>query len=90
MFAKYLEYCELDKKPEKGERKFADDIILLIAQILEDNIIKINNSKKSFKYDLLKICLLEHAYDLSNYNYDILIYLLKSYNRLGLCTSFWE
>ena len=30
----YLKYSKLDGKPEKGERKMADDFVLLINEIL--------------------------------------------------------
>lgn len=34
MYINYLEFLKLDGKPEKGERKMADDIILVINQLL--------------------------------------------------------
>ena len=30
----YLEYAKLDGKPEKGERKIADDFILIFDEVL--------------------------------------------------------
>ena len=39
---------------------------------------------------LFKACLLELAYEHSNYNFDIQISLLKSYDYLGLSVSYGE
>jgi hypothetical protein len=35
MHGQYLRILELDSKPEKGERKLADDLVILINEILE-------------------------------------------------------
>lgn len=32
----YLEYAKLDGKPEKGERKIADDFVLILNEMVED------------------------------------------------------
>lgn len=32
----YLEFSKLDGKPEKGERKIADDFVLVMSEALED------------------------------------------------------
>ena len=34
----YLKYTKLDGKPEKGERKMADDFVLLINEALGDEL----------------------------------------------------
>lgn len=35
MHSEYLRIVELDGKPEKGERKMADDLVTLINEVLE-------------------------------------------------------
>ena len=30
----YVEFAKLDGKPEKGERKFADDFVLILDEVL--------------------------------------------------------
>lgn len=35
MYEEYLRILELDGKPEKGERKLADDLVILINEVLE-------------------------------------------------------
>ena len=30
----YLEFAKLDERPEKGERKFADDFVLILDEVL--------------------------------------------------------
>jgi hypothetical protein len=35
VYSDYLEYSELDGKPEKGERKLADDLVIIINEILD-------------------------------------------------------
>lgn len=37
MHEQYLRILELDSKPEKGERKLADDLVILIHEVLELN-----------------------------------------------------
>lgn len=32
----YLEFAKLDGKPEKGERKIADDFILILDEVMEE------------------------------------------------------
>jgi hypothetical protein len=33
--SQYFEFVELDEKPEKGERKMADEQVILIAEMIE-------------------------------------------------------
>ena len=92
----YFEFVKLDDKPEKGERKVADEQALLISDII-DNYIEHEEEKESEgdqeakrNLDLFKVCLLENAYETSCYNFDIQIALLKSFDRLGWSASFSE
>ena len=87
---------KLDDKPEKGERKLADEQVLLIADII-DNYIDNEEEKEGEevadakrKLDFFKVCLLERAYESSCYNFDIQLALLKSFDRLGWSASFSE
>ena len=32
----YLEFAKLDERPEKGERKFADDFVLILDEVLSE------------------------------------------------------
>ena len=32
----YLEFSRLDGRPEKGERKIADDFVLILDEVLEE------------------------------------------------------
>lgn len=57
-----MEYASLDSKPEKGERKIADDFILLINEVA---------GMSSTEEMLYLISLNEHALHLSPYNFDI-------------------
>lgn len=34
LLGNYLEFAKLDGKPEKGERKFADDFVLILDEVL--------------------------------------------------------
>ena len=34
LLANYLQYAKLDGKPEKGERKIADDFVLILDELL--------------------------------------------------------
>ena len=53
----YYEFLILDEKPEKGERKIADEQIILIAQIIDQYI---ENSDDENKFlDIFKIVFLE-------------------------------
>ena len=92
----YFEFIKLDDKPEKGERKMADEMALLIGDMIDDCIEQEEEkegeeSQEEKRYlDLFKICLLENAYETSCYNFDIQISLLKSFDRLGWTASFSE
>jgi len=81
----------MDEKPEKGERKMADEVVLLIADIL-DSVINsaVSSDKEKVHLHLFKICLLELAYEHSNYNFDLQVSLMKSFDALGLSVSFSE
>ena len=58
----YLDSVGLDAKPEKGERKLADDFIILLNEV----------SAKSTDQELLFLTSLnEAALQLSPYNFDI-------------------
>jgi hypothetical protein len=62
----YQKYLDLDGKPEKGERKLADDLVLVINSILKPYF-----HKKLDHFVLYRIGLLEFALELSPYNFDI-------------------
>jgi len=88
---------KLDDKPEKGERKLADEQVLLIADIIDNYIDNEEEEKEGEqdidgkrKLDFFKVCLLEMAYETSCYNFDIQLALLKSFDRLGWSASFSE
>jgi len=57
-----VEYASLDGKPEKGERKIADDFILLINEVA---------GMRCPEEMLYLVSLNEHALHLSPYNFDI-------------------
>lgn len=64
--AQYLDFITLDDKPAKGERKFADEQVLLISETIDQA-----ENSQSLNLDVFKVCLLEFAYEQSNYNFDI-------------------
>lgn len=74
---------QLDGKPEKGERKIADDLVIVINELLEP--FEKNNNDSNFIY---RLALLEYAFEKSPYNFDIALALLKIYDNKGLSTSF--
>lgn len=78
----YYEYLDLDGKPEKGERKVADDCVLLINEILESSDSNMDATV------MFRMGLLESALERSPYNFDISVALLKIYDEHGLSTSF--
>jgi hypothetical protein len=85
MHEEYLKTLELDSKPEKGERKLADDWVLIINEVLD----------KDFKCTadsvaLYRISILEYALEKSPYNFDIQLQLLILYDQLGLSPSFQQ
>ena len=59
-------YVELDGKPEKGERKMADDLVILINEVLEPLFLSQIDSLVAYR-----IGLLEFALEKSPYNFDI-------------------
>ena len=69
----YLEYAKLDSKPEKGERKFADDFVLILDELLDEASSgeARNDASQISKIDLFRIGVLEHAISASPYNFDI-------------------
>ena len=82
-------YIGLDEKPEKGERKLADEQALLIADII-DQFTGEATEEQLLHLQLFKISLLEFSYVLSKYNFDSALGLLRSFDKLGLSTSFAE
>ena len=64
---------KIDEKPEKGDRKMADEMVLLIADVLDSYLGRTDGVDKAerLKLHLFKACLLELAYEHSNYNFDI-------------------
>ena len=80
--ALYLQYIELDGKPEKGERKLADDLVLLIDEKLG------RSNDQRIETIIYRIGLLEYALLLSPYNFDIQMSLVKIYDAQGLTVNF--
>lgn len=75
----YLQALELDSKPEKGERKIADDWIILINE----------QSPRDTVQQLLYLASLnETALQLSPDNFDIQMWQVKIYDQLGMSISF--
>ena len=62
LLSQYLEFAKLDGMPEKGERKIADDFVLILDELLQG---------KGQATDLFRIGVLEHALSASPYNFDI-------------------
>lgn len=62
----YFGAIGLDGKPEKGERKAADDFILMINEVLGDT-----EGTEISSNVLYRISLMEYAMELSPYNFDI-------------------
>jgi len=61
----YLAALELDGKPEKGERKLADDLIILIDELMETRLLTDHQAV------IYRIGLMEFALERSPYNFDI-------------------
>lgn len=61
----YFSAIDLDGKPEKGERKLADDFVVLINEICAEN----KALTDSWRIQL--VSLNEYALHLSPYNFDI-------------------
>lgn len=66
MHGEYLRILDLDSKPEKGERKVADDLVLLINEVLEPMF-----TQKVDSIVIYRIGLMEFALERSPYNFDI-------------------
>ena len=75
----YLQALELDSKPEKGERKIADDWIILINE---------QSPRDTFQQLLYLASLNETALQLSPDNFDIQMWQVKIYDQLGMSISF--
>ena len=59
----YMTFSKLDGKPEKGERKMADEQVLLISDIIENFITsKSATVEEQLSLDVFKICFLEYAF----------------------------
>jgi hypothetical protein len=79
----YFEAVKLDGKPEKGERKIADDYVLMINELFEEDLEFNSNA-------LYRIALLEYAFELSQYNFDIQLQLTLLYDKHGCSISFQQ
>jgi hypothetical protein len=66
MHEEYLKTLELDTKPEKGERKLADDWVLIINEVLEKD-----SKCTADSITLYRISILEYGLERSPYNFDI-------------------
>ena len=56
----------IDGKPEKGERKIADDLVLIINEILEDS-----QKMEIDEVVIYRIGILEYGLERSPFNFDI-------------------
>jgi N-acetyltransferase B complex (NatB) non catalytic subunit len=74
----YFTVIEVDGKPEKGERKIADELVLLINEILEET--SAGSSSQADEWVLYRIGVLEFALERSPYNFDIQLGLAKIYD----------
>lgn len=43
LLERYHEYLKIDEKPEKGDRKMADEMVLLIADVIDSYLSKPDN-----------------------------------------------
>lgn len=72
MIKQYHKFLLADDKPEKGERKIADEQVLLISDIIDFYLKdKGINEEESKSFNLLKTCLCEYNYEKSCYNFDV-------------------
>ena len=53
----YLAFIDMDGKPEKGERKLADDIVIIINEILEPYFHKKVDGVVLYRMGLLEFAL---------------------------------
>ena len=68
----YIEFAKLDGKPEKGERKIADDFILIYDELLQEIVDEEPRDQASIsQVDIMRIGVLEYALNQSPYNFDI-------------------
>ena len=74
LHGEYAALVDADGKPEKGERKMADDLVVLIYE-----------RDQSMLY---RIGLMEFAVGRSPYNFDLQLGLGSIYHQLGLGSSF--
>lgn len=72
----YFLQGNVDGKPEKGERKIADEFILLINEILDER----ENSQGVDHWTLYRIGMLEYGLERSPYNFDIQYALVRLYD----------
>ncbi len=81
----YLRASKLDGKPEKGERKVADDFIVLLNEQQQQE----EPGKPQDLASMLYLASLnEFALMQSPYNFDINVAQVKLYDRLGMSLSF--
>ena len=59
-----MEMLELDGKPEKGERKLADDMVIVIDELMESQAL-------TPQVVMYRIGLMEFGLEKSPYNFDI-------------------
>ena len=78
----YADAIFLDGKPEKGERKAADDYVLMINELLDEDDSQVTPNV------IYRIALMEYAMELSPYNFDIQLALSLLYDKVGLSVSF--
>jgi len=72
LLLQYYEFSKLDGKPEKGERKIADDFILLFDEVLQEvSQQESRHSALCSQIDLYRTSVLEYALSQSPYNFDI-------------------
>jgi hypothetical protein len=72
----------LDGKPEKGERKAADDLVLMINELLDNDDSQVTSNV------IYRMALMESALEVTPYNFDIQLALALLYDKVGLSVSF--
>ena len=80
----YFDAIFLDGKPEKGERKAADDFVLMINELLDEDDSQVAPNV------IYRLALMEYAMELSPYNFDIQLALTLLYDKVGLSISFQQ
>ena len=81
--SEYLSACKLDGKPEKGERKLADDFIVLLNEQCCSK-----DGDDDLATCLYLTSLNEYAMKLSPYNFDINMAQVQLYDKLGMSLSY--